>query len=70
MKQRWALVAMGAWLAGTVCMSIVATENSYTIDHAAYTSLEMLKLVVGIVITWWIAKSFPVSEAANHTART
>ena len=33
MKQRWALVAMGAWLAGTVCMSIVATENFYTIDR-------------------------------------
>jgi hypothetical protein len=33
MKQRWALVAMGAWLAGTVCMSVVATENFYTIDH-------------------------------------
>lgn len=33
MKQRWALVAMGAWLAGTVCMSVVATENFYTIDR-------------------------------------
>src|SRR5829696_3510120 len=32
-KQRWALVAMGAWMAGTVCMSIVATENFYTIDR-------------------------------------
>ena len=188
MKQRWALVAMGAWLAGTVCMSIVATENFYTIDrllagspngsftaavqqlgppqardllrylsselnrlyfqmwnvaqlvlgvlvlwlvagssqqdpasarrvvrgviamlaivvamlvwltpsivslgrsldfvprdpappgmqrfwvlHAAYTSLEMLKLVVGIVVTWWIAKSFPVGGSRNQSART
>jgi hypothetical protein len=33
MKQRWALVLMGAWLAGTVCTSIVATENFYTIDR-------------------------------------
>jgi hypothetical protein len=33
MKQRWALVSMGAWLAGTVCMSVVATENFYTIDR-------------------------------------
>ena len=33
MKQRWALVAMGAWIAGTVCMSVVATENFYTIDR-------------------------------------
>jgi len=33
MKHRWALVAMGAWLMGTICMSIVATENFYTIDR-------------------------------------
>src|SRR2546425_7414980 len=33
MKQRWALVVMGAWLMGTICMSIVATENFYTIDR-------------------------------------
>ena len=33
MNRRWALVVMGAWLAGTVCMSVVATENFYTIDH-------------------------------------
>src|ERR1700730_12040879 len=33
MKQRWALVLMGGWLAGTVCMSVVATENFYTIDR-------------------------------------
>jgi hypothetical protein len=24
---------MGAWLAGTICMSVVATENFYTIDR-------------------------------------
>jgi hypothetical protein len=33
MKQRWALVLMGAWLAGTICTSVVATENFYTIDR-------------------------------------
>jgi len=33
MKQRWALVVMGAWLTGSICMSIVATENFYTIDR-------------------------------------
>src|SRR6266850_1207930 len=33
MKHRWALVVMGAWLMGTICMSIVATENFYTIDR-------------------------------------
>jgi hypothetical protein len=32
-KRQPALVAMGAWLAGTVCMSLVATENFYTIDR-------------------------------------
>src|SRR5215510_16100420 len=33
MKHRWALVVLGAWLMGTICMSIVATENFYTIDR-------------------------------------
>jgi hypothetical protein len=33
MKRSWALVAMGAWLAGTICMSVIATENFYTIDR-------------------------------------
>jgi hypothetical protein len=32
-KQRWALVVVGAWLMGSVCMSIVATENFYTVDR-------------------------------------
>jgi hypothetical protein len=32
-KPRWALVAMGVWIAGTVCMSVVASENFYTIDR-------------------------------------
>jgi hypothetical protein len=33
MKQRWALVVMGAWLMGSIGASIVATENFYTIDR-------------------------------------
>lgn len=33
MKRRWALVLMGAWLAGTICTSVVATENFYTIGR-------------------------------------
>src|SRR2546422_9027546 len=33
MKERWALVVMGAWLAGSICSSVVATENFYTIDR-------------------------------------
>jgi hypothetical protein len=33
MKQRWALVVIGAWLMATVCMSLVAAENFYTIDR-------------------------------------
>ena len=46
MKQRWALVAIGAWLMGTICMSTVASENFYSIDrllagspNAAFTSI-------------------------------
>jgi hypothetical protein len=33
MKGHGALVAMGAWLAGTICVSLIATENFYTIDR-------------------------------------
>jgi hypothetical protein len=32
-KHRWALVLMGMWIAGSICMSVVATENFYTIDR-------------------------------------
>jgi hypothetical protein len=46
MTRRWALVVMGAWLMGSICMSIVATENFYTVDRllgasssAAFTSM-------------------------------
>jgi hypothetical protein len=27
--------------------------------HATYTSLEMLKLIVGAAVTWWIVRSSP-----------
>jgi hypothetical protein len=33
MKQRWAMFVIGAWLSGTVMVSVVATENFYTIDR-------------------------------------
>jgi hypothetical protein len=33
MKRQWALVVMGAWLMGSICTSIVATENFYTVDR-------------------------------------
>ena len=42
MKQRWALVILGAWLMGSICMSVVATENFYTVDRllaAPHTAL-------------------------------
>jgi hypothetical protein len=32
-RRQWALVALGAWIAGSICMSVVATENFYTIDR-------------------------------------
>jgi hypothetical protein len=31
--RQWALVVMGAWLMGSVCTSVVATQNFYTIDR-------------------------------------
>jgi hypothetical protein len=37
-KKRWALVVMGAWLAGSICSSVVATENFYTIDRLLASS--------------------------------
>ena len=33
MKHRWALVIVGAWIAGSICTSVVATQNFYTIDR-------------------------------------
>ena len=33
MKQRWALVLLGAWMMGSICMSVVATQNFYTVDR-------------------------------------
>src|SRR5262249_29184334 len=38
MRQRWALVLTGAWIAGSICSSVVATENFYTIDRLLATS--------------------------------
>lgn len=32
-RRAWVCVAMGAWMAGTICVSVVATENFYTIDR-------------------------------------
>jgi hypothetical protein len=32
-RRHWALVILGAWIAGSICMSVVATENFYTIDR-------------------------------------
>jgi hypothetical protein len=32
-KQRWAIFAMGAWIAGNVMVAVVAAENFYTVDR-------------------------------------
>ena len=32
-RRQWALVLLGAWMAGTICVSVVATQNFYTIDR-------------------------------------
>ena len=37
-KVKWALVVMGMWIMGSICMSVVATENFYTIDRLLDTS--------------------------------
>src|SRR5438128_1221455 len=37
-KSRWALVVMGTWIMGSICMSVVASENFYTIDRLLDTS--------------------------------
>jgi hypothetical protein len=33
MKARWALVVLGAWTMGSICVSLVATQNFYTVDR-------------------------------------
>jgi len=38
MKERWALVVMGAWLAGSISSAVVAAENFYTIDRLLASS--------------------------------
>ena len=38
MKTRWTLFILGAWTMGSICMSIVATENFYTIDRLLESS--------------------------------
>ncbi len=37
-KRNWAMFIMGAWMMGSICMSVVATENFYTIDRLLETS--------------------------------
>lgn len=32
-RQRWAMFAMGAWIAGNVMVAVVAAENFYTVDR-------------------------------------
>ena len=32
-RRQWAVVILGAWIAGSICMSVVATESFYTIDR-------------------------------------
>jgi hypothetical protein len=33
--------------------------------HASYTSLEMFKLIIGVVVVWWIVKSSPAGSEAG-----
>ena len=36
--REWALLVLGAWLMGSICTSVVATQNFYTIDRLLATS--------------------------------
>jgi hypothetical protein len=38
MKERWALVALGAWLMGSVAMIVVATKNFHLVDQLLQSS--------------------------------
>jgi hypothetical protein len=31
--EKWVMLALGVWLAGTLMVSVVATENFYTVDR-------------------------------------
>jgi hypothetical protein len=46
-RSQWALVLLGAWMAGTICVSVVATQNFYTIDRllAAPANVEFANVV-------------------------
>jgi hypothetical protein len=32
-REKWAMFALGVWLAGTLMVSVIATENFYTVDR-------------------------------------
>jgi hypothetical protein len=49
--------------AGTSCDE-TAVGQRFWVLHAAYTSLEMIKLLIGIVVTWWIVQ-FPAAAPAG-----
>lgn len=38
MNQRWAIFALGMWMAGTILIAVVATQNFRTIDRLLATS--------------------------------
>ena len=59
MKRQWALVAMGAWLVSRGrSLDFVPRDPApqgmqrFWVLHAAYTSLEMIKLLVGVWVTY------------------
>ena len=38
MTPRWAMLVMGMWIAGTLAMLVVATQNFRTVDRVLATS--------------------------------
>jgi hypothetical protein len=44
--------------------------SRFWVLHAAYTSLEMIKLLVGILVAFWIARSSSRQEETAENAET
>jgi hypothetical protein len=56
---------MGAWIAGSICMSLVATQNFYTIDRLL---AEKIKLALGVLVAAWIVSAPSAIRSAAPAA--
>ena len=60
MKQRWALVLLGAWTMGSICMSLVATQNFYTVDRLLVSPSNAGLLTVTTIVSGTLVPPFMV----------